>query len=277
VTGIFRVDVEGNDVTKDLVSKVKKWLEEESGYPLEMTTAAALASAGFEVVQGDYFPDAKSGVLRELDVTGYIAHSDAGVQISVALLVECKSSVEKPWLLFTSAASYPPNLAIVRRSTNERGQKLLNKLQFDVSAQNSPLFQLPSRCGYALSVAMRKAGDKDPAYDALMGVCTASLGHIKRLEDVVYPKIVPFDWPVIVIKAPLLECYLDSNGAAEVKEIEKGTLIWRNPILHRHTIVNVYRESAFKAEVQSLQKAASEFSVLARKTVDILAQGQQGK
>ncbi|HEY3731231.1 MAG TPA: hypothetical protein VGL28_08250 [Steroidobacteraceae bacterium] len=40
---------------------------------------------------------------------------------------------------------------------------------------------------------------------------------------------------MIVIKAPLLECYLDSSGAAEVKEIEKGTLIWCNPILHRHT------------------------------------------
>lgn len=262
-------------MSKDLVSRVKKWLDKESGYPLEMTTAAALASAGFEIVQGDYFPDDKKDVLRELDVTGYIAHSDSGIQISVALLVECKSSLDKPWLLFTSSGSYPANLAVVRRSTNEQGQRVLNKLQFDLSVQKSPLFCLPSRCGYALSVAMRKPGDKDPAYDALMGVCTSSLGHIGRLEEVVYPKVVPFDWPMIVIKAPLLECYLDSNGAVTVKEIDKGTLIWRNPILHRHTIVSIYREGAFKEEVQSLRQAAAEFAVLARNTVSTVEQGQQ--
>lgn len=64
MTGILRVDVEGghegNDVTKGPVPKVKKWLEEESGYPLELTTAVALASAGFEVVQGDYFRTRKA-------------------------------------------------------------------------------------------------------------------------------------------------------------------------------------------------------------------------
>jgi hypothetical protein len=161
----------------DLVAKVGKWLNEESGYPLEMNTAAALTSAGFEVVQGDYFPDDKTNTPRELDVTGYVTcRNDAGMQVSVALLVECRSSTEKPWLLFTSPDTYPANLAVVRRSTNENGRRVLNKLQFDQNSHKSPLFSMPSRFGYAVSVAMRKAnGNKDHAYEALMGVCSVSI------------------------------------------------------------------------------------------------------
>lgn len=101
----------------DIASNVKRWLDEESGYPLEMTTAAALEAAGFEIVQGDYFPDTNTGSLREIDVTGYLTHAGGGLQVSVALLIECKSSVDKPWLLFTSRTDYPKNLAVVRRST----------------------------------------------------------------------------------------------------------------------------------------------------------------
>jgi hypothetical protein len=118
-------------VSDDIVSKVKKWLDEESGYPLEMTTAAALEAAGFEIVQGDYFLDNKTGVSREVDVTGYVTHAADSAQISVALLVECKSAVDKPWLVFTSAMAYSKSLAVVRRSTSGLGQRVLNKLQFD--------------------------------------------------------------------------------------------------------------------------------------------------
>jgi hypothetical protein len=115
---------DNNPESGDLVSKVKPWLKEKSGYPLEMTTASALASAGFETVQGDYFPDDKTGTLRELDVTGYVAHRLTGLQVSVALLVECKSSLKKPWLLFTSQHAYSPNLSIVRRSSHDRGRRV---------------------------------------------------------------------------------------------------------------------------------------------------------
>lgn len=257
----------------DLISTVRRWLDQESGYPLEMTTAATLASVGFEIVQGDFFPDDKQDVWRELDVTGYVTFSRENRQISVALLAECKSSTLKPWLLFTSSLAYPPNLAVVRRSTNEQGQRVLNRLQFDSEVQNSPLFRLPPRCGYALSVAMRKPNDKDPAYDALMGVCNATLGHIARLESLSGLPIVPFDWPTIVIKAPLLECYLDANGEIVLNEVEKGTLVWRNPILHRHTIVSVYREGAFRAEAADLKRAADEFAVRARDALDNLNVG----
>lgn len=257
----------------DIASNVKKWLDEESGYPLEMTTAAALEAAGFEVVQGDYLPDNNTGSLREIDVTGYVTHSEGGVQISVALLIECKSSVEKPWLLFTSKTNYPKNLAVVRRSTSTLGQRVLNKLQFDTAVQNSPLFALPDRCGYSMAIGFRKAGEKDPTYDALMGVCAGTLGHINRLAAATIPKLVPFDWPALVIKAPLLDCQLGLDGKTVVSEIDQGTLVWRNPILNRQTIINVYRESAFIAALPGLKAAASEFARIAHGTYLMLRQG----
>ncbi len=176
-------------------------------------------------------------------------------------------------LFFPSATGYPKNVAVVRRSTSSLGQRVLNKLQFDAAIQNSPLFALPTRCGYAMGIGFRNSGEKDPTYDALMGVCAATLGHINRLAAVTVPKLVPFDWPILVIKAPLLDCQLGPDGETIVSEIDQGTLVWRNPVLNRQTIINVYRERAFIAALPELRAAASIFAAAAHVAYFSLQQG----
>lgn len=138
--------------------------------------------------------------------------------------------------------------------------------------QNSLLFALLGRCGYAMAIGFRKPGEKDPTYDALMGVCAGTLGHITRLAAATVPKLVPFDWPTLVIKAPLLDCQLGPDGETVVREIDQGTLIWRNPILNRQTIINVYRESAFIDALPGLKAAGSAFADVAHRTYLMLRQ-----
>ena len=62
--------------------------------------------------------------------------------------------------------------------------------------------------------------------------------------------ILPFAWPVIVISAPLFESYLDSDGVLQIESMEKGPLIWKNPVVTRHTIVQIYTEEAFFSEAE---------------------------
>jgi hypothetical protein len=243
----------------DVASRVTKWLKKESGYPLEMMTAAALSKAGFSVVQGDYFADEEDNkeVFREIDVTGYISHSGNNVQISAGLMVECKSQTS-PWLLFTYPHGYSDTLQVVRRcATSVPGNKILSKLQFEEAIRRLPLFPFLPNAGYSVATMREKKDEKDVSYPALMSVCKASIAHVGRLLQ---RGVIAFDWPTIVIRAPLLECHLDENHEVVVKEIESGTLVWRNPVINSATIVDIYTLNAFEARVPMLCQAAKTFA-----------------
>lgn len=84
---------------RDLQASVQEWLEAQ-GYPLEMRTAAAFRLAGFRAVQGVYYQDPETDAWREIDVVADIPEVYRSARI--VFVAECKSSRDKPWLLFTS-------------------------------------------------------------------------------------------------------------------------------------------------------------------------------
>ncbi len=82
--------------------------------------------------------------------------------------------------------------------------------------------------------------------------------------------IIPFAWPIIVINAPLFESYLDDEGELHVKEIKKGLLIWKNPIITRHTLVQIYTKDQLLSEAKEIRESALEFLKLAAEENDRL-------
>jgi hypothetical protein len=70
-----------------------------------------------------------------------------------------------------------------------------------------------------------------------------------------------------------LDCQLGPDGKTIVSEIDQGTLVWRNPVLNRQTIINVYRERAFIAALPELRAAASIFAATAHAAYFSLQQG----
>ena len=110
-----------------------------------------------------------------------------------------------------------------------------------------------------LTVAFREPDQPDPAYDALQSVCAATVGIVKRQSQVTSELIIPFAWPVIVIAAPLLECYLGPDGSVQTEELHKGLLIWKNPVVTRHAIVQIYTQQKFLDEAQDYRSAAIGF------------------
>jgi hypothetical protein len=166
-------------------------------------------------------------------------------------------------VLFTSPDDYPFTLAPVRRATSEAGRSILGALSHNEAIKNSPLFQVLQRTGYGLSVAFRESDKPDQTHDALNSVCKAAVAQIKKLESVTGDGLIPFAWPTIVINVPLFECYPDDAGQPHVQQIKTGTLIWRNPLITRHTIVQIYTAEQFLADGPALQAAATEFVALA--------------
>lgn len=254
-------------MTKEIKQSLPSWLE-KTGYVLEMTVARGLTAAGFEVLQADYHEDRDTNKYRETDVTGYVSESSANGQVTFSLVVECKSSADKPWVLFTYDHHYSETLAVVRRATNKAGRSILGTLQFQPQLQQLDLFRLPARAAYGITLGFRNPKEPDIVHMALNSVCAAALGFIRRLTDVTSQMQIPFAWPVLVTRAKLFDCFLDDKNEPVLIEVDRGTLIWKNPVLDRHTIVQIYSEQAFLKGTKSIFEEASTFVSLAAKEND---------
>lgn len=241
-----------------LEKNVAEWLRKR-GYPLEMEVAQILKRAGFGVVQSEFYEDRDGGTWRETDVIAYEESRESGCHAVFGLVAECKGSKDKPWVLFSAADNYPKGLSISRRASSEEGESILRSLAFNTEIADLSLFKVPERPGYGLTVALRDDNNKDYAYEALMSVCKAALGLISQLTKAPHAEILPFAWPVIVVNAPLLEAYLDNNGSVQTRQIEKGLLIWRNPVITRHTLVQIYTKSCFALEAGSIRTESKKF------------------
>jgi Holliday junction resolvase len=108
-------------------AKITAWLNEQ-GYPLEMRVASALQQRGYRVVQSEYFFDPESGDSREIDVVAFKQKKTNGVLFRISLLIECKRSTDKPWILFTSGATHLADPArVTQRAANSLGRHFLHE------------------------------------------------------------------------------------------------------------------------------------------------------
>jgi hypothetical protein len=91
-------------MSNDLEVRIKSWLNKQ-GFPLEMEVAAMAREAGFNVSQSECYLDPETNVPREIDLIlskGAFTDGDGVGHLSYSLYVECKSSKDKPWLLFAT-------------------------------------------------------------------------------------------------------------------------------------------------------------------------------
>lgn len=259
---------------KSLQDKLKAWLV-KTGYPFEMEIAKCLQAANFGVMQSEYFEDEDSGKWRETDVIAYeqfLSETTSSTAV-FSLVVECKGDNSKPWVLFSSEQNYPEGLGVMRRATNEDGAAALRSLSLKTEVKDSYLFKIPERTGYGIAIGLGDSND-DKAYAALNSVCKAALAQVKHLSS---RGITPFVWPIIVVNANLFESYLDSDGELQVDEIEKGLLIWKNPLLGKNSFVQIYTKKAFFEEAKIINSEANSFLETVTAKLDEIEQKREAK
>ena len=215
----------------DLPEKLNEWLRRE-GYPFEMRVAQSFRKAGFHVTQSDYYTDPETKTPREIDV---VATAQRSVKDSlifrIMFLIECKSSTDKPWLLFCGPEKDMAAPArVAQRITSKTGMLVFHELAHDKTVRQLALFSLRAPVGYGLTQAFKK-DNKDLAYAAICSVGNAANaaafrwnGH--RHEE----RILELIFPVIAIDGHLLECKLDEKGGVSLTKITWATLLWRNAL-----------------------------------------------
>ncbi|MCK4395921.1 hypothetical protein KAW96_04915 [candidate division WOR-3 bacterium] len=202
----------------NLKRKIKEWLTKQ-GYPLEMRVATSFRKAGFDVIQSHYYIDPENDNYREIDIIATKPDFIGGIDIS--FIIECKSSKEKPWLLFSSDRvlenrsiflSYCINSDSTREALIKKGFETINVL---------PWIKKEGRIAYGLTQAFT-SGD-DITYKATISVLKATISRKKELNKRnPYPFI--FLFPVIIVDGQLFECFLNSRGLLSIQEFQEGFL-----------------------------------------------------
>jgi hypothetical protein len=223
---------------KVLANMIRGWLE-KSGFPFELRLGHALRAQGFTVIQGAYFRDPLTGVTREIDL--YASHFRStmppgrlhqlgvpGSGLRLQLVIECKSSRDKPWVVFSA----PRGLSGLPPLTSTRGVVAQDLLLH--TAPGTPgaewVQNLPDRIGHGAvrAFADGKSGDPSGAYAALQGVAAATTAiaadadralAARRLSGVAVPV------PVIVLDGPLFEYYFDPERGEVLEPVDRAYVV----------------------------------------------------
>jgi len=221
--------------------RIREWLEKQ-GYPLEMKVARLFHAQRFRIVQSEYYEDAETGTPRETDVTAHIDCECGGVSVRIEFMIECKSTHDKPWVLFTSGRGLADPARVAQRAASKIGSKALMKLCQRKEIQDLALFQMHERTAYGMTQAFTTGNDI--TFSSATSVSKATAAEIAKAEKYTslgHP-ICLFVFPLIVIDAQLVEAYLDNDGELVVNRADSGTLAWRHRLVGEpHTIIRVLR------------------------------------
>ncbi|MDH3998804.1 MAG: hypothetical protein OET90_08180 [Desulfuromonadales bacterium] len=211
-------------MTEALEKKLAKWLETQ-GYPLEMKVASALSKQGFYVLQGAYYDDPETNTTREIDVVA--STRDIRGHFQVSFVIECKSTRDKPWVLFTSEDHVDGNRLLRYATKPEKTHAILDEKfsQNTEAVLGLKWFVKEQRLAYGAATAF-SSGD-DPAYKGIMSALKASMGLCRQTS-----KHTPlhFIFPVVVLEGRLFEAYLDKNEENNICEIEEGFVVYHREI-----------------------------------------------
>jgi hypothetical protein len=246
-------------VPNELEANIRGWLEAQ-GYPLEMRTAAAFRLAGFRAVQSAYYEDPETSAWREVDVVADIPEITPSARI--VIVAECKSSRQKPWLLFTSPKrpiSGPSR--VMERISNQRGQEWLESIKLRHDIQSLRLFRVSPTPAYGITQALRR-DQPDVTYAAALAAAKASISFARSKS----PTVV---FPLVVTDARIFTCSLRENDptAIDLEEVTAGDLLWRNPVAQRrYSIIKIigieeldkFAATAYRSAMNLMAKTASE-------------------
>jgi hypothetical protein len=221
-------DGESNEV---LASKVKNWLSKE-GYPLEFRTAHIFRKAGFDVLQGFYVHGPDKDSVREVDILASVAYVDSVPAIRICYLVECKWTIDRPWVIFTSPESATtPTASIGETMIPSEWKAVISEAATIKSLAALETYSSPIRTGFGGRVAFSKG--QDNFYQSVQSILFKAAAHINfwknrgHIKPPIYA-LIDLVFPMIVIDGPLFEAFHDENAdGIEMIPVSSSRLHWR--------------------------------------------------
>jgi hypothetical protein len=218
------------DKMSDLKKKVEDWLGTQ-GYPLEFATAAAFRQHGFDVQQGTFARDPEEGISREIDILASMTERGDSSVVRVYFVVECKWSIDKPWVVFVAPGGMSPAACVAQTVGDKAARMLLWAKAGDKDLQSIGLFQKPDLAGFGGRQALSEK--KDVFYEAIQSITSATLLWSQNYDRVSDPptralKHAVVLFPLVVVKGSLFQASYDggTQGVA-VAECDSARVYWK--------------------------------------------------
>lgn len=253
-------------MTDDLVGRVRTWLESE-GYPFELRVGRVLREAQWDVFHGRHYTDPETGKLREIDIHAafgpYVGNSHGVGMVSVHLVCECKVSVSKPWVVFTTSIGDDSERLVGRLAPGEVASRVLA----DATATGRRLFRtlcVGPRVGHALTRAFSdsKAGDPSGPYSAVLGALSAASVLSAKHESAGPRGESLAQWtsiylPIVILNGPLFEFYLDDEGNEVLQNSDRVQVLAHRPSSETDPVlVQIVASSGLVSFAQSMHSEA---------------------
>jgi hypothetical protein len=198
-----------------LLENVGEWLEAE-GYPLEFRAANVLRKHGFHSLQGVYVQEGEDGPKREIDVLALMTRrvGEAGF-LRVAMIVECKWSGNKPWVVFTSPTTrLAPAACVSQTISSVLGESIIWMMAGDEQLHGLQIFSTPEHGGFGGRQAFSKGSDLFySGVQAAIGNCKAYAdGYDLQHEEGAVPRPGVLAFPVVLIEGELIRAYYDIDA-----------------------------------------------------------------
>lgn len=238
--------------------KIKDWLL-KGGLPFEMEVSNMFLDAGFLVAQSVYYKDNDSNKYRETDIIAHHFKKINGVYVNLTFIVECKSSIDKPWVVLQNERltnSINPESKIYHTQNFTKAfEKIISESKFD----SDLIYKNKRQFGYSLITALNNNGGNDKAYES-----TQTL--LKSCEHLVYStnnsgrKVCNLYFPLIIIKGDLYSAKMISDNDLKIEEItEAEIIISRSYHEFNNSSIRIFNNKNLFTNIESLKKHCDDF------------------
>ena len=243
----------------DVKEQIGRWLGEQ-GYPLEFATAATFKKSGFRVLQGFHVDEKDNDLPREVDVIAEInLHYGDHDLIRVEHVVECKWSVDKPWVVFCSDGSLTPNACIAQTFGSKAARTALWTRAGDPELHKLGIFSTPDLPGFGGRQAFTTG--RDLFYEAMKSIVTIAHSRAEAYDryaqsPIEHLHLASVVIPVVVVRGRLFTArYEETVGGLALDECDSTRLHWRGSAKWRlHATVDVVTEKALPTFVETRER-----------------------
>ena len=194
----------------------------KTGFPLELRVSDCLNSRGYYVANNLYYVDQDEQKGREADIRAlynqFFKVQNTDHCARNCILIECKKSSDKPWVIFTSPeASYDPSIFDVET----RGLLIdpnWSDANFSEALEKIHPFYKYKRRGRSYFEAFKNTEAGDTIFKALTTAVKATIS-MRDGKFGAQVRDLCFYYPLIVFEGKLFEAYLE-DGKITVSESE---------------------------------------------------------
>ncbi len=195
----------------DLETKVLAEIE-KTGYPFELWASECLRSFGYRVANNIYFVDKDEGKGREYDLRA-LKNEEINLDgrkhyVRHCLLVECKRSAKRPWVVFTSPVNSYDQEPCELYVAGAIKEKLIKEELYQI--KEHPVFSPPRR-GRSYFEPFKGAEDGEAVFKALT---TATKALVDAVESsfAAGGNSICFYYPIVLFDGILFEAYLENKA-----------------------------------------------------------------